>query len=93
MTKIVDDAEAFASSALAGFAGIYGRYVRLVKGGVVRSTKVPQGKVSVVVGGDGVVAQKGAEGGHGGFRAVVGIEIAGEDDPCVCREVGLHQTF
>lgn len=51
MTTIFDAPEEFASTALAGFASIYNRYVRHVRGGVVRSTKVPQGKVAVVVGG------------------------------------------
>lgn len=50
MTTIFDAPEEFASTALAGFASIYNRYVRHVRGGVVRSTKVPQGKVAVVVG-------------------------------------------
>ena len=51
MTTIFDAPEDFATTALAGFADIYNRHVRLVRGGVVRATKVPEGKVSVVVGG------------------------------------------
>ena len=51
MTTIFDAPEDFATTALAGFADIYSRHVRLVRGGVVRATKVPKGKVSVVVGG------------------------------------------
>lgn len=51
MTTIFDAPEEFATTALAGFSSIYARNVRLVKGGVVRSTKVPKGKVAVVVGG------------------------------------------
>ena len=43
MTTIFDAPEDFATTALAGFAAIYQRNVRLVKGGVVRSTKVPKG--------------------------------------------------
>ena len=35
MTKILDQAEGFASTALAGFAKVYRRYVHLVRGGVV----------------------------------------------------------
>jgi dihydroxyacetone kinase len=51
MTTIFDAPEEFAATALAGFADVYSRYVRLVRGGVVRATKVPNGKVSVIVGG------------------------------------------
>lgn len=51
MTTIFDAPEDFAVTALAGFSSIYARNVRLVKGGVVRSTKVPKGKVAVVIGG------------------------------------------
>jgi dihydroxyacetone kinase len=76
MTKIVDDPEAFASSALAGFARIYGRYVRLVKGGVVRSTKVPDGKVSVIVGG-----------GSGHYPAFAGYVGPGMADAAVAGEI------
>lgn len=76
MTKIVDDAEAFASSALAGFAQVYGRYVRLVKGGVVRSTKVPEGKVSIIVGG-----------GSGHYPAFAGYVGPGMADAAVAGEI------
>lgn len=76
MTKIVDDPETFAASALAGFSRIYGRYVRLVKGGVVRSTAVPQGKVSVVVGG-----------GSGHYPAFAGYVGPGMADAAVAGEI------
>lgn len=76
MTKIVDDPEAFASSALAGFAEIYERYVRLVRGGVVRSTKVPDGKVSVIVGG-----------GSGHYPAFAGYVGPGMADAAVAGEI------
>jgi dihydroxyacetone kinase len=76
MTKIVDDPETFASSALAGFARIYERYVRLVKGGVVRSTKVPDGKVSVIVGG-----------GSGHYPAFAGYVGPGMADAAVAGEI------
>ena len=76
MTKIVDDPEAFASSALTGFSRVYGRYVRLVKGGVVRSTAVPQGKVSVVVGG-----------GSGHYPAFAGYVGPGMADAAVAGEI------
>jgi dihydroxyacetone kinase len=76
MTKIVDDPETFASSALAGFSSIYGRYVRLVKGGVVRSTAVPRGKVSVIVGG-----------GSGHYPAFAGYVGPGMADAAVAGEI------
>jgi dihydroxyacetone kinase len=76
MTKIVDDPEKFASSALAGFSRIYERYVRLVKGGVVRSTRVPQGKVSVIVGG-----------GSGHYPAFAGYVGPGMADAAVAGEI------
>lgn len=76
MTKIVDDPEGFASSALAGFARVYERYVRLVKGGVVRSTKVPEGKVSVIVGG-----------GSGHYPAFAGYVGPGMADAAVAGEI------
>ena len=76
MTKIVDDPETFASSALAGFARVYQRYVRLVKGGVVRSTKVPDGKVSVIVGG-----------GSGHYPAFAGYVGPGMADAAVAGEI------
>ena len=76
MTKIVDDPETFAASALAGFSRIYGRYVRLVKGGVMRSTAVPQGKVSVIVGG-----------GSGHYPAFAGYVGPGMADAAVAGEI------
>ena len=76
MTKIVDDPETFASAALAGFARVYGRHVRLVKGGVVRATAVPQGKVSVVVGG-----------GSGHYPAFAGYVGPGMADAAVAGEI------
>ena len=76
MTKIVDDPERFAFSALAGFARIYQRHVRLVRGGVVRSTKVPEGKVSVIVGG-----------GSGHYPAFAGYVGPGMADAAVAGEI------
>ena len=76
MTKIVDDPETFAASALAGFSRVYGRYVRLVKGGVVRSTAVPPGKVSVIVGG-----------GSGHYPAFAGYVGPGMADAAVAGEI------
>lgn len=76
MTKIVDDPETFAASALAGFSRVYERYVRLVKGGVVRSTAVPPGKVSVIVGG-----------GSGHYPAFAGYVGPGMADAAVAGEI------
>jgi dihydroxyacetone kinase len=76
MTKIVSDPEMFASLALAGFSRVYGRYVRLVQGGVVRSTAVPRGKVSVIVGG-----------GSGHYPAFAGYVGPGMADAAVAGEI------
>jgi dihydroxyacetone kinase len=76
MTTIFDEPEDFAVTALAGFADIYSRHVRLVKGGVVRATKVPRGKVSVVVGG-----------GSGHYPAFAGYVGPGMADAAVAGDV------
>lgn len=76
MTTIFDAPEEFASTALAGFAAIYGRFVRHVKGGVVRSTAVPEGKVSVVIGG-----------GSGHYPAFAGYVGPGFADAAVAGDV------
>lgn len=76
MTTIFDAPEDFATSALSGFAAIYSRYVRHVKGGVVRSTKVPKGKVSVVIGG-----------GSGHYPAFAGYVGPGLADAAVAGDV------
>lgn len=51
MTRLTNDPADFASEALAGFIDANPRHVRAVHGGAVRSTKTPQGKVAIVVGG------------------------------------------
>jgi len=76
MTTIFDEPEDFATAALQGFAAIYGRYVRHVKGGVLRSTKVPKGKVSVVIGG-----------GSGHYPAFAGYVGPGLADAAVAGDV------
>lgn len=76
MTTIFDAPEEFASTALAGFASIFSRYVRHVRGGVVRSTKVPHGKVAVVVGG-----------GSGHYPAFAGYVGPGLADAAVAGDV------
>ena len=76
MTTIFDAPEDFATTALVGFADIYNRHVRLVRGGVVRATKVPKGKVSVVVGG-----------GSGHYPAFAGYVGPGMADAAVAGDV------
>lgn len=76
MTRIVDDPETFASTALAGFSRIYPQYVRLVRGGVIRATAVPEGKVSVIVGG-----------GSGHYPAFAGYVGPGMADAAVAGEI------
>ncbi|AHK45964.1 dihydroxyacetone kinase family protein [Ensifer adhaerens] len=76
MTTIFDAPEDFAVTALAGFSSIYARNVRLVKGGVVRSTKVPKGKVAVVIGG-----------GSGHYPAFAGYVGPGMADAAVAGDV------
>ncbi|MBB3564298.1 dihydroxyacetone kinase [Rhizobium sp. BK512] len=76
MTTTFDAPEEFASTALKGFAAIYSRYVRHVKGGVVRATKVPKGKVSVVIGG-----------GSGHYPAFAGYVGPGLADAAVAGDV------
>ncbi|WP_425356228.1 dihydroxyacetone kinase subunit DhaK [Sinorhizobium americanum] len=76
MTTIFDAPEDFATTALAGFAAIYARDVRLVKGGVVRSTRVPRGKVAVVIGG-----------GSGHYPAFAGYVGPGLADAAVAGDV------
>ena len=76
MTTIYDAPEDFAATALAGFCAIHGRNVRLVRGGVVRSTEVPKGKVSIVVGG-----------GSGHYPAFAGYVGPGFADAAVAGDV------
>ena len=68
MTTIFDEPEEFATTALAGFAAIYSRYVRHVKGASYALTKVPKGKVSVVIG--------GGSGHYPAFAGYVGLGLA-----------------
>ena len=76
MTRIHDDPEVFATTALAGFRSIYSRNVRAVTGGVVRSTATPDGKVAVVVGG-----------GSGHYPAFAGFVGPGFADAAVAGDV------
>ena len=76
MTCIHDDPEVFATTALAGFASANSRQVRLITGGVVRSTATPQGKVALVVGG-----------GSGHYPAFAGFVGPGMADAAVAGDV------
>jgi D-erythrulose 4-kinase len=76
VTRIVDDPETFASTALAGFSRIYSGHVRLVRGGVIRATAVPEKKVSVIVGG-----------GSGHYPAFAGYVGPGMADAAVAGEI------
>ncbi|MGV4791863.1 dihydroxyacetone kinase family protein [Rhizobium sp. F40D2] len=76
MTTIFDAPEDFAATALAGFADIYSRHVRLVRGGVVRATIVPAGKVCVIIGG-----------GSGHYPAFAGYVGPGMADAAVAGDV------
>lgn len=51
MTVLVNDPEDFPAESLAGFADAFQAWVKPVYGGVVRSTKVEEGKVALIVGG------------------------------------------
>jgi len=76
MTTLFDDPAQFAATALSGFAALYARYVRPVRGGVLRSTSVPEGKVSLVVGG-----------GSGHYPAFAGYVGPGLADAAVAGDV------
>ena len=76
MTCIYDDPEAFATTALAGFASVYARTARAVTGGVVRSTATPAGKVALVIGG-----------GSGHYPAFAGFVGPGFADAAVAGDV------
>lgn len=76
MTCIHNDPDTFAEEALAGFAALNGAHVRLARGGVLRSTAVPDGKVSLVVGG-----------GSGHFPTFAGFVGPGLADAAVAGNV------
>ena len=76
MTSVLDQSEAFATDALAGFCSVYSRLVRLAPGGVVRATATPPGKVAVVIGG-----------GSGHYPAFAGYVGPGLADAAVAGDV------
>ncbi len=68
MTLIHDEPERFASSALEGFCDIHSHLVHPVRGGAVRATETPQGKVALVIG--------GGSGHYPAFGGYVGVGLA-----------------
>jgi dihydroxyacetone kinase len=68
MTLIYDEPERFAQSALEGFCDINAHLVHPVRGGAVRATETPEGKVALVIG--------GGSGHYPAFGGYVGIGLA-----------------
>ncbi|MFJ4028306.1 dihydroxyacetone kinase family protein [Paenarthrobacter sp. NPDC089989] len=68
MTQIFDNPADFADEALDGFVAANRNYVARVDGGVVRSTEVPAGQVSLVIG--------GGSGHYPAFAGLVGPGLA-----------------
>jgi dihydroxyacetone kinase len=76
MTRIINDPETFARTALEGFAAVHSRIVRPVRGGVVRSTAAKADKVAIVVGG-----------GSGHYPAFIGYVGPGLADGAVAGDI------
>jgi len=76
MTHVMSRPQAFADDALAGLCDLYSSTVRRVRGGVVRATATPKGKVAVVVGG-----------GSGHYPLFAGYVGPGLADAAVCGDV------
>ncbi|MFE6889066.1 dihydroxyacetone kinase family protein [Streptomyces sp. NPDC057694] len=68
MTRLYNDPAAFADEALEGFAAAHRRWVRPVRGGVVRATAKTPGQVAVVIG--------GGSGHYPAFSGLVGQGLA-----------------
>ncbi|MCM3697048.1 dihydroxyacetone kinase family protein [Microbacterium oleivorans] len=68
MTRLWNDPADFADEMIDGFVAANGRYVERVTGGVVRSTRVPEGQVAVVIG--------GGSGHYPAFGGLVGPGLA-----------------
>jgi dihydroxyacetone kinase len=68
MTRLFNNPDDFADELLEGFAAANARWVRAVTGGVVRSTRSPQPKVAVVIG--------GGSGHYPAFAGLVGPGLA-----------------
>lgn len=76
MTRIYGGPAAFAREALAGFCDLHAEFVHPVDGGVIRSTRAPEGKVALVVGG-----------GSGHYPAFAGYVGPGLADGAAVGEV------
>lgn len=76
MTRILNDPDAFAATALAGFCALHPATLRAVRGGVVRASATPSGKVALVVGG-----------GSGHYPAFIGYVGPGLADAAVAGDV------
>ncbi|MGI4745890.1 MAG: dihydroxyacetone kinase family protein [Janthinobacterium lividum] len=76
MTHILQEPEDFAADALRGYCEIHARLVRPVRGGVLRSTETPDGKVALVIGG-----------GSGHYPAFAGYVGPGLGDAAVAGDV------
>ena len=76
MTHVYDDPQMFTEDMLAGFLDVHHDTVVGVRGGVVRSTDTPPGKVAVVVGG-----------GSGHYPAFCGIVGTGFADGAVVGNI------
>jgi len=68
VTRLVNDPANFSDEALEGFVAANHRYVRRVHGGVVRSTRTPDGEVGLVIG--------GGAGHYPAFSGWVGVGLA-----------------
>jgi D-erythrulose 4-kinase len=76
MTRVIDTVDDFADDAVDGLVEVYGRYVRRVDGGVVRSVPAAAGTVAVVIGG-----------GSGHYPAFAGLVGPGFAAGAVCGNV------
>jgi len=68
MTRLYNDPLDFADEMIDGFVAANNRQVRRVTGGVVRSTRTPEGNVAVVIG--------GGSGHYPAFGGIVGQGLA-----------------
>ncbi|KAB0679002.1 dihydroxyacetone kinase family protein [Aureimonas leprariae] len=76
MTRIHDDPERFAATALDGFCRLHPRHVQRVAGGAVRAAETRSAKVALVIGG-----------GSGHYPAFLGYVGPGLGDAAVCGDV------
>ena len=76
MTRIIDDPETFAQTALDGFCALHPHLVRRVRGGAVRATKSKNRKVALLVGG-----------GSGHYPAFAGYVGPGLADGVVAGDI------